>query len=150
MTDVAQSFPVTEAVIDVLRTIENPGGGDVQVGDAVKPVSPTPPPRSFFPYAVVYSGVTRIQGSLVEPKEDGLHRIQVTSIGLDRGGAEWLRDQVRALLLDVTTLDIDGYTVVWTELVTSLPIARDDDVTPAQFYAVDVINLFTTPAAPGS
>lgn len=150
MTDVAQSSPVTDAVLDLLRTIENPAGGNIQVGDAVRPPGPTPAPATFFPYAVVHTGLTLLDGTYVEPKEDGLYRIQVNSIGLDRAGAEWLRDQGRALLCDPSNYDIAGYVVVSTEFVTGLPTTRDDDVTPPLHTAIDVINVLATPAAGGS
>lgn len=145
MSDVAVSSPVTEAYLTALREIGRPiGDGEIPDGwQAGKP------PVIFYPYGVLYVGTTLMQGSLVDPKEDGLHRLQVTSVGKDRAGTEWLRDRVRPILLD-TTVQIDGYAVVWTELVTSQPILRDDDVTPPLFYAVDVVNALVTPAQPGS
>lgn len=143
MSEVAVSTPVTDAYLAALRELGRP------IGDAVRPAAPNPPPSSFYPYGVLYTGVVRLEGTLVDPHEDGLHRIQVTSIGRDRVGAEWLRDLVRPVLLD-TSVDIDGHAVVWTELVSSVPITRDDDVSPPLFYAVDVVNALITPTASGS
>lgn len=143
MSVVATSTPVTDALLVALRAIGRP------VGDGVKPSSPNPPPVSFYPYAVLYSGTVSMQGTLVDPNEDGVHRAQVTSIGRDRAGAEWMRDQVRTVLLD-RTLDIDGHAVVWSELVTSQPTRRDDDVSPPVFYCVDIVDLLVTPTATGS
>lgn len=143
MSDVATSSAVTDAYLTALRTLGRP------VGDAVKPPSPNPAPKSFYPYGVLYVGTVRLEGTYVDPYEDGLHRLQVTSVGLDRAGAESLRDQVRPILLD-GTIDINGHAAVWAELVSSLPIVRDDDVTPALFYAVDVVNVLVTPASSGS
>lgn len=146
---VAVSTPITEAYLSALSDIDHPAGGKVKIGDATRPDGPQPGPKSFYPYGVLYVGTTVMQGTLVQPREDGLHRVQVTSIGLDRAGAEWLRDQVRPILLD-TTVDIDGYAVVYSALVTSMPVTRDTDVTPHLFYAVDVVNVFATPAETGS
>lgn len=139
MSVVAVSSPVTEAYLAALELIV-----PNRVGDGVKPPSPSNPPASFFPYCVLYVGTTLMQGTLVNPKEDGLHRVQVTSVGRTRESAEWLRDQVRPVLLDMT-LEGVGVSCVWTELVNSQPIQRDDDVTPALFYVVDVANSLWTP-----
>lgn len=138
---IATSSPVTEGVLAALATVIP----STRVGDGVKPPSPNPPPASFYPYLVVYTGLDLLDGNLLEPKEDGLHRVQVTSIGKDRIGAEWLRDQVREVLLDRDAVTITGHAVTWTELVTSQPIGRDDDVVPPLFFAVDIFHLFVTP-----
>ena len=136
MSDVAITSPITAAYLDALEVIGRP------VGDAQKP---TGQPH-LYPYAILYVGVTRMQGTLVDPHEDGLHRLQVTSVGLTRASVEDLRDQVRPVLLDVSTV-IDGHAVVFTELVTSQPVTRDDSVTPAVFYGVDVVNALITPTS---
>lgn len=138
---IAVSSPVTDAVLVALKTLGRP------VGDHQRPAGPTQPPASFFPYYVVYVGTSRMQGTLVAPKEDGLHRVQVTTVGRVRGGVEVARDEARSLLLDPASLDIDGHAVVWTELAGGQPIARDDDVSPPLLYAVDVVNVFVTPIA---
>ena len=138
MSDVAVTSPITAAYLDALADIGRP------VGDAQKPTGQA----NLYPYAILYVSVTRLQGTLVDPHEDGLHRLQVTSVGLTRASVEHLRDQVRPVLLDKETV-IDGHAVAWTELVTSQPVARDDDVTPAVFYAVDIVNVLVTPI-PGS
>lgn len=142
MSVVAVSSPVTEAYLTALAGIIPAN----RVGDGVKPPSPEPPPASFFPYLVLYVGTTLMQGTLIDPKEDGLHRVQVSSVGRSRESCEWLRDQVRPVLLDMT-LTGDGVVCVSTELVTSQPIQRDDDIAPAVFLAVDVINCLWTPSS---
>lgn len=134
MSDVAVSSPVTQAYLEALEATGRP------VGDARKPSGP-----NLYPYAVLFVGTARMQGSLTDPHEDGLHRLQVSSVGLTRESVDALRDQVRPILLG-RTVDIDGHKVVWTELVTSLPVTRDDDVTPAVFTAVDIVNVLVTPA----
>lgn len=139
---VATSSPVTAAVLAALE------GLGVDVGDATQPPMPSPPPRASFPYCVVFTGISRLAGDLLHPNEDGLHRIHVKSVGLDRDGAEWLRDRVRPVLLD-RELPIDGHAITWSELVTSLPTQRDDVLSPPRFYANDVFHLFVTPV-PGS
>lgn len=144
MSVVAVSSPVTAAYLQALKDI-----GDFPIGLAAAPPKPTPTPATFFPYAVLYVGTTLMQGTYVDPHEDGLYRLQVTSFGKTPQSAEHLRDLVRPVLLDVS-IDIDGFAVVWTELTNSQPIFRDDDVKPAIFSAVDVVNALITPANSGS
>lgn len=134
MTDVAISTPVTEAYLTALEATGRP------IGDAAKP----PGQANLYPYGVLYVGTVLMQGTLVDPKEDGLHRVQVTSVGITRQSVEYLRDLVRPILLDVS-VDIDGYVVVWTELVNSQPVVREDEVKPVVFSGVDVVNVFVTP-----
>lgn len=141
---VALSSPVTEAAIDALEAIV-PG----RVGGGVKPASPEPPPRSFFPYCIVRTSIVRSEGSPPESKETGLHRVEVTSVGLDHAGAEWLVDQARTVLLDLT-LPIDGHAVVWSEDAGGQGARPDFDVTPHRIFAVVVVNLFVSPASTGS
>lgn len=146
---IAVASPITEGVVAALETIGNPAGGYIQVGDAVKPPAPTPPPATFFPYCVVRSTIVRTEGSCTDPKEDGLHRVEVTSIGKDRAGAQWLSDRAREVLLD-PTLDIESHAVVWSEDAGGQASRLDRDVTPPVFFAVAVVNLFVTPLASGS
>lgn len=128
--------PVTAAYLAALEDLGRP------IGDAQKP----PGQPHLYPYGILYVGTTRAQGTLVAPYEDGLHRLQVTSVGLSRASVEALRDLVRPVLLDKAT-SIDGYVVVSAELVTSQPVTRDDDVTPAVFYGIDVCNVLVTPTS---
>jgi hypothetical protein len=144
---VAVASPITDAVIDAVHAISNPAGGVIQVGDAIRPAAPERPPRGFYPYAVVYAGIVRTEGTLVDPHEDGVHRVQVTCVGLDRAGAEWLRDEVRQILLDKTALDVDGHVVVWTESAGEPSVFRDEDVKPALFVAPIVVNIKVTPTS---
>lgn len=140
MSDVAVSSPVTEAYLEALTD------AGLRIGDGIIPDGweRTKVPASMYPYGVLYVGTTLMQGTLVNPKEDGLHRVQVTSVGRTRESTEWLRDRVRPVLLNMT-LEGDGVACVWTELVNSQPVIRDDDVTPAVFFAVDVANALWTP-----
>lgn len=142
MTRVAETVPVTEAVLEAVGEIPNPAGGLVQVGDAARPPSPAKPPVAFFPYAVVYTAPVLVDGSLGEPKVDGLHRVQVTCVGRDRRGAEWLADEVRGVLVH---LYVDGHKVVSTDVLPSPPIFRDDDVSPPLFVAAVVVNVYVAP-----
>ena len=143
MSDVAVSAPVTAGYLAALKDL------GFQVGDGERPPGPAKPPASFYPYAVLYTGTARMEGTLVQPHEDGVHRLQVSCVGLDRKGAEYLRDLARAVLLN-TDIEIEGHAIVWTELVVSRPIFRDDDVTPHLFNAVDIVHAYITPAPSGS
>lgn len=142
-TVVAESGPITDGYLAALRDLGQP------VGDARKPDGPANPPASFFPYLVLYTGITRIEGTLDTPNADALHRLQVTTVGKTRAGVDDWRHRARTVLLDVETA-IDGHAVVWTELVTAQPINRDDDIAPGLFVAVDVVNAFITPDPSGS
>lgn len=135
---VAPSKPITDAYLVALKTLGR------EVGDAAKPPSPANPPSSFYPYFVLYTGISRLQGSAEQSKEDGLHRLQVTTVGKTRAGVDDYRHQARTILLDIDT-SIDGHAVVWTELIAAQPVARDDDVKPPLFFAVDVVNALITP-----
>lgn len=141
---IALSSPVTEATLTALRTLGRP------VGDGVKPSSPEKPPASFYPYLVLHTSTPDVRGSLVYPHEDALHRLHVACVGRTRESAEALRDEARALLLDSSTLDIDGYAVVWTRHAGSPEVSRNDQATPALYDAVVVVNVFVTPTDSGS
>lgn len=134
MTRVAESKPVTDAYLVALEATDRP------IGDAKKPKGQA----ELYPYGILYAGTARLDGSALEPFEDGLHRLQLTSVGLTRESVEWLRDRGRTILLD-RSITIDGHRVTWAELVTSLPVERDDDVDPSVFRGVDVVNVFVTP-----
>lgn len=146
---VSIATPVTEGVISALEAIANPSGGYIRVGDAAAPPSPKPPPSSFYPYCVVRSTIITSDGSATDPKEDGLHRVEVTSIGKDRAGAQWLSDRAREILLD-PELAIDDHAVVWSTDAGGQGTRPDRDVTPPVFFAVAVVNLFVTPLNTGS
>jgi hypothetical protein len=144
VTAVAVTSPVTDAALRLVRSLDRP------VGDAARPPGPTPAPASFYPYAVVYTGTPLLRGNLLNPKEDGLHRIHVAVVGRTRSSADALRDQIRELLCDVTAWSIDGHAVVNTEHADSPDIFRDDDVSPPLFNAVTVVNVWATPDGTGS
>lgn len=131
---VAQVSPVTTAYLDALRAVGRP------IGDGRKPDGQA----HLYPYGVLYVGTTDLRGDLLNPKEDGFHRLQVTTVGLTRESVEALRDDLRSVLHD-RTVDIDGHAVVWTEHAGGQEVNRDDDVTPAVFYGVDVANVYVTP-----
>ena len=138
MSDVAVSSPVTEAYLDELATATGR-----PIGDHRKP----PGQENIYPYGVLRVDTPRTEGTLVDPNEDGLHRLQVSCIGLTRDSAEHLRDLARAVLHDRSVV-IDGHAVVWTESAGST-FFRDEDVKPPVFEAVVVVNVLVTPI-PGS
>lgn len=138
-TIVAESRPFTDATIALLRTTGR------QIGDGVAPDGAANPPPKFFPYATVYTGTVTLLGSLDAPREDGIHRAHVNCVGRDRKGAERMRDQVRALLLDRTAWTIPGYAVTSVSHVVSPDVTRDDDVTPAVFVAPVLVDVLVTP-----
>jgi hypothetical protein len=146
MPEIAVSSPVDDAVVAALKTLIDPG----RVGDGTAPLLPKPTPSSAYPYIIARSSIVRSEGSLPAPKESALHRVELTVVGLDRAGVSWLADEARTLLIDVTTLDIDGGAVVWTEDAGGQPLRVDFDVTPNVFFAVVVVNVFVTTTPTGS
>lgn len=143
MTYIAESLPITDAIVAALKTTGR------QIGNGEKPSSPEKPPPSFYPYAVVHTGIVRLEGSALAPLEDAVHAVQVTSVGLDARGAVRMRDEAKAVLLD-PGIDLPGFVPIWRQLVTSRPVERDDTVKPPLFYAIDVVHIKVTPAAGGS
>ena len=140
MTVVAKSKPVTDAYLVALEA-----GTERPIGDAIKPKGQP----ELYPYGILYAGTERVEGSAVDPFEDGLHRLQLTSVGMTRASVESLRDKARTVLLD-RSVPIDGHRVTWAELVVSQPVTRDDDVKPPVFHGVDIVNVFVTPVTGGS
>lgn len=130
---VAVESPVAAAYVTALEAIGRP------VGLGKKPSGP-----NLYPYAIVYPGVTDTDGTLLAPSEDGLHRIQVTCVGLTAESALALRDAARNVLRD-RSVPIEGHKVVRVEHAGSPPLSRDDDVTPNVFTAVEVANAYITP-----
>jgi hypothetical protein len=127
-----QTNPHTLAVIDALKTIGKP------VGDARKPDGEPP-------YAVVYPfGGTR-SGPVGDPDADASLTWQITCVGRDREGAEWMADRV-AEVMDGGVVNIPGRKVMRAQTVSDQPIRRDDDVQPPLFYATPIWRLDTTPA----
>lgn len=134
MSDVALSTPVTDAYLAALAATGRP------IGDAKKPAGQA----NLYPYGILYVGVVRAEGTLVDPNESGLHRLQLTIVGLTRASVDDLRDLARPILLD-RDVDIDGHAVVWSELLPSPSMERDDDVKPPIFWAAEVVNVLVTP-----
>lgn len=139
MTYVAPVSPVTDAYLAALEATNRP------IGDARKPAGQ----EHLYPYSILYVGTPDLRGDLVNPKEDGLHRLQVTTVGLTRQSVEAQRDAARRVLHD-RSVEIDGHAVVWTEHAGSPEVTRDDDVKPPVFTAVEIANVFVTPIAGGS
>lgn len=121
------------------------------VGDGERPTSPTDEPLDAFPYTVVWGGgQVDLDGSWDRPFEDGTSVVQVDSVGRDTTGTEWMRHQARRLILDRRRLDVADRTVTRVRLIVGRPVARDDDVSPALFRAVDIFHIWTTPARGGT
>lgn len=62
----------------------------------------------------------------------------VHSVGSTPEQAKWAREHMLAKTLDVT-LSITGWNNRRVRFVTSQPLAKDDDVTPAIWFMVDVL-----------
>lgn len=139
MTRTAETSPVTQGYLEALAVTGRP------IGDAKKPAGQ----ENLYPYGVLYTSLSRSGGDLVEPHEDGLHRLQVTVVGLTRASVDGLCDLVLPVLVDKST-SIDDHLVVWTEVIPTPPTQRDEDVKPAAFSRAVVVNAYITPASSGS
>ncbi len=98
-------------------------------------------------YAVVYVlGSAVFDGSVKagEEQADAWPTIQVTSNGATRAQAEWLRDKLRAALLN-QQLQVTGRRVGPVLLLDEQGVRPDYDVTPHVFYAVDRFRAYSTP-----
>jgi hypothetical protein len=134
---VAVVRPVTAGVIAALEATGR------KAGDGRKPDA------TAAPYMVVRVGTARLDGSMLAPFEDGVHRVTVVSVGVDQHGAEWMRDLARPILLDPDLL-IEGHAVARAELVVGREVIRNDSVTPNTYEAVDLFHLHVTPIEGGS
>lgn len=142
---VATSSPVADAYQSALEEVLPAA----RIGRGVKSHAGKPP-ADYYPYAVLSVGTTLMSGTLVDPKEDGLHRVQVTCVGRKSESCEQLRDEVRPILLD-TSIHIDGYVIVSTEAGSSPPPIRFDNTPEGTvFEAVTIVNVKVTPANTGS
>jgi hypothetical protein len=128
---IATSSPVTSAVLAALGDIGPP------IGDAQAP------PGGGQLYGIVRTSIVRSEGTLVDPHESGLHRVEFTAVGLDRAGVEWLLDEARDVLLGGLTLE--DHAVAWSEPAGGQPPRPDYDVDPAPIFGVVVVNLFVSP-----
>lgn len=126
--------PVIDAVLAQLNT-------DPQlVGDHVAPDG------ASFPYAVLYSlDLVEVDGDLRDVNVTGWTSFQVTSVGETREQAQALSDRLRALL-EGQKLSGTGFVLGPWRIVLAGRVDRDDDVKPPLFYAIDVIEVFTSPA----
>lgn len=133
MVTVVQTDAHTLAVIAGLQTIGRP------VGDAVRPPGGEPPYMFVTPF-----GGTRA-GPVDDPDADASLTWQITCVGRDRTGAEWLADQA-AEVMQTFPFAISGRAVVRRESLSDQPTQVDRDVTPPLFYSTPIWRLTTTPA----
>ena len=116
-----------------------PPSGGWQV--AGTPTSTTP----FRGYAVVFPGQTGpTEGPADARSFDARQGWQVTCVGATAEQADAIRDRVRGALLGAR-LSVIGRWFDPVDLSDSSNVARDDDVSPALFYAVDRYTARSTP-----
>lgn len=100
----------------------------------------------FKGYAVVWPGMSTLNGGTVAaPNADAAQTFQVSYVGKTAEQADALRDRGRAALLAAAAISVSGRTVGLVELADSMPVRRDDDVTPPLYLAVDRFTAYTTP-----
>jgi hypothetical protein len=128
---IAKSRPLTVALLAALRAAHPSVGHATGAGLTA-------------PYAVLYpAGTGPLGGPVGDPHADADSTAQLTCVGATAEQAEWLADLLRPVLLGPLT--ITGRRLMQSWLETSQPVRRDDDVTPALFYAVDQARYLTTP-----
>jgi hypothetical protein len=124
--------------------------GSLLAGDGTRPAGAGFPDddttQPFIPYVVLYPlMVPSIDGPVSDPFTDTASEYQVTAIGQTAKQARWAADKGRTILLS-ETLVIPGRSVQLVSWTNSLPLQRDDDVTPPLFYAIDTYEIHSTPA----
>lgn len=97
------------------------------------------------PYAVVYADLGGLDGPMGDRYADLDQTVFVHGVGTGPEQAQWVADKARVALL-TTAITVTGRSVMCVEHVTSVPVQRDDDVTPPLYYSVDEYLLSTTPA----
>lgn len=131
----------TDAVLTRLQS--NSEGLDV--GDAEKPVSPSP----ALPYAVLYPTVSPELigegGPLDDPSAHRIIEWELVSVGQTRIQAQWCSDIMRTVLQS-SSLTVAGRNVWRVDVEALGEIERDDDLEPPLFYATDSIAIPSTPS----
>jgi hypothetical protein len=114
-------------------------GAAVTVYDADGPAQP----HGAVPYAVIRTDSGDLSGSLGNRHSDLTLTVWVTSVGGTREQAQWVADEVRAVMLDSPPA-VTGRTAqpAWQQL--SQPVSRDDGLEPPLFYAVAAYRLHTS------
>lgn len=138
MTAPAATTPADAAILARLETLQLP------VGDARAPEgASTSNDPAFRTYVILYPRTVSHIGetsTVTNRYSDPILRYQVTSVGVDRLAAKTASDLVCAALLGAP-LVVAGRTVVAFMHDGSVPVQRDEAVTPPLFYVVDYFRL---------
>jgi hypothetical protein len=97
-------------------------------------------------YVVVRPWLDRFDGPLADEHADAVLTYQVIAVGSTVEQAEWTRDQARGALLQPGAVTTPGRLVSRVAINGTRPTARDDDLTPPAYYAIDLIDIWTSPA----
>lgn len=129
---------VTAAVVSGLATATGKN-----IGDSVAPADTT------LPYAIVY----RLPGgapwsALNHGHEYATVTLQITSVGALASQAEWMKDQARTAMLDLSNFTPpSGFRFEHVNPDLDGGVSRDDDLgTEPLFYGVDRFRLWVVPA----
>lgn len=96
------------------------------------------------PYIVLYPLSGMRGGPIADPDADAELVYQMTCVGLDRLGTQWLADEVAEVVQ--AGFPIPGRVLLRAELDSDGGVRRDDDVSPPVFFATPRWRLYTTPA----
>lgn len=96
-------------------------------------------------YAVVYADLGVPDGPMGDPYADLDQTVFVHGCGSTAEQAQWVADKARTALLG-SPITVADRAVLYVDHNSSQPVARDDAISPAVFYAVDQYTVATTPA----
>lgn len=147
------AYPVERSLALAVKAALEAELGAGLVGYGVKPsgggwqTTGTPTSDTVFKgYAVVYPGLTGpTDGPVSATSWDAVQGWQVTYVGKSAEQADNMRDRGREALLG-RVLAVTGRATEPVDLSDSTNVTRDDDVSPALYFAVDRYRARTTPA----
>lgn len=144
ITPPAPASPHTDAFLAALADAGIPAGrGEAPAGAGWQ----GEPGRSpFVPYAVLFPSAAATDGDLARPHAYLDYEVQITVVGVTAEQTERLLDRVRAALVG-RQLPVPGRSSYRVQLAEGgRPVTRDDQVTPAEYYASAMFSLRTGPA----
>jgi hypothetical protein len=123
----------------------------IPAGRGVKPSGGgwqgTPGASNFTGYVVVYPQAGAPEGTLGDRYRDLLYGFQITAVGATAQQAEIVADRARQVLLaDPPTVAVTGRRVQPLWQILDQPAQRDDQLNPAEFYAVTQYRMRTEPS----
>jgi hypothetical protein len=142
---VASASTAVSAVVALLRAQAPPIFTEVGQKPAGAGWQGAPGGSEFKAYTVLWPDLGNPSGSLGDRHADLLLEFQVTAVGQTAVQALWMQSAARGVLLGQLPV-VTGRQVWPLWQVGSQPVLRDDDETPAVFYATAQYQMKTSPA----